>query len=101
MEKYNGWANYETWAVKLWLDNEYGMEGYIKDLAENFECTSGYELGEVIKNEIIETRLEEMNLPASLFTDLLNASLSRADWTEIGEAFWEDLDLDEEENEDE
>ena len=19
---YNGWANYETWAVKLWFDNE-------------------------------------------------------------------------------
>jgi hypothetical protein len=20
--KYNGWANYETWNFKLWLDNE-------------------------------------------------------------------------------
>jgi hypothetical protein len=19
---YNGWSNYETWAVKLWIDNE-------------------------------------------------------------------------------
>ena len=21
---YNGWKNYETWNVKLWLDNEQG-----------------------------------------------------------------------------
>ena len=21
---YNGWTNYETWAVKLWMDNEEG-----------------------------------------------------------------------------
>ena len=22
-EKYNGWANYDTWLVMLWLDNDY------------------------------------------------------------------------------
>lgn len=21
-DEYNGWANYETWAVSLWLDND-------------------------------------------------------------------------------
>jgi hypothetical protein len=20
--RYNGWTNYETWAVKLWIDND-------------------------------------------------------------------------------
>ena len=23
-QKYNGWTNYQTWAVKLWLDNDEG-----------------------------------------------------------------------------
>jgi hypothetical protein len=29
---YNGWANYETWNVALWIGNEYGLY----DLARNF-----------------------------------------------------------------
>ena len=24
-QRYNGWTNYETWAVKLWMDNEEGF----------------------------------------------------------------------------
>ena len=25
MTTYNGWTNYETWNVPLWIDNEYGL----------------------------------------------------------------------------
>lgn len=27
-KNYNGWANYETWLVKLWIDNEEGSSSY-------------------------------------------------------------------------
>ena len=31
--KYNGWTNYETWAVKLWIDNEQGTQLAWQDAA--------------------------------------------------------------------
>lgn len=26
---YNGWANYDTWNVALWFNNDYGMYAYV------------------------------------------------------------------------
>jgi hypothetical protein len=31
---YNGWTNYETWDVKLWLDNDYGLYSMIQEQAD-------------------------------------------------------------------
>lgn len=28
---YNGWSNYETWNVKLWIDNEEGSYDYWRE----------------------------------------------------------------------
>jgi len=28
-ETYNGWTNYQTWAVKLWMDNDEGAYRYL------------------------------------------------------------------------
>ena len=28
---YNGWTNYETWAVKLWIDNDEGTYTYWRE----------------------------------------------------------------------
>jgi len=33
---YNGWTNYETWAVALWIDNEEGSYYARQELAEPF-----------------------------------------------------------------
>ena len=33
-EKYNGFNNYETWVVKLWLDNSEGDYNYWQEAAE-------------------------------------------------------------------
>ena len=30
---YNGWKNYETWNVKLWIDNEEGSYRYWEEVA--------------------------------------------------------------------
>lgn len=33
-KEYNGWTNYETWLVKLWMDNEQGTQSYFQEQAE-------------------------------------------------------------------
>ncbi|NER31140.1 MAG: hypothetical protein F6J89_26845 [Symploca sp. SIO1C4] len=41
-QTYNGWTNYETWAVALWIDNDYGSHQYRKELSRNAEDCHQY-----------------------------------------------------------
>ena len=93
MSGYNGWNNYETWAAKLWLDNEAwsytevterAKETYSDDI-EEYEAR--YSFQSWLKNYVEEMMPE---LPASLASDLLSAALSEIDWYEIAQAYLAD-----------
>jgi hypothetical protein len=87
---YNGWTNYETWCVKLWLDNEEGSYLFMKDLAiqaaddhsdDKDDAVSA--MANQIKDHIEEfsPRLE------GLYADLLQAALSEVNWYEMAESY--------------
>lgn len=92
-EKYNGWKNYETWAVALWIDNEQSSQEYARELAEQSTTDSSISEGrtaEGVLADILKQWIEEKNPlaeTATLFTDLLNAALSEVDWYEIAEHY--------------
>jgi hypothetical protein len=93
-DTYNGWANYETWAVALWLDNDEGSYEWVRELARDaydHATESTYATrGECVAwslAEHLKEHHEECNpladAPATVFDDLLSAALSRVDWLEI------------------
>lgn len=87
-DRYNGWTNYETWAVALWLDNDEQSYRYWRrqvawrrrDEGDNQRVRA--DLAEQLKREVVDAApLDE----CSLYADLLNAAFSEVDWYEIVE----------------
>lgn len=85
MAKYNGWANYETWAVKLWMDNDHGLYSLIQEEKENYE-DQVHEFSEHL-SDLVEDMTPEVE---GMFSDLLNNALSKVDWYEIAESILND-----------
>lgn len=99
MADYNGWSNYETWAVKLWLDNEEPVYRYWQDRTRAVKASPTYE------NEFMDpARIPVFQLSEELKTwhedqlpelkgfaaDLLGAAFGDVNWTEIAEALLEE-----------
>jgi len=92
-DKYNGWANYETWAVNLWLSNDEPTYHETREL-----CRDGdeeYEGSQKLKSyveEETENLLEKFteNTFGGIISDIFHANLSLVDWAEIWKAFREE-----------
>lgn len=85
---YNGWTNYETWCVNLWMDNERGDHDHWRaratELAAELAVTEEmlpYHIGDQIKEEFEESN--PVADQASVWGDLMNAALSEVNWSEI------------------
>lgn len=94
-KRYNGWTNYETWAVGMFLDGNYTGEytyrevlsiaaDHLADSRENERDAddAAYTLAEALKDWFGEQLPE---LGASIAADLLGAAVSEVDWHELAE----------------
>lgn len=82
---YNGWVNYETWVVKLWIDNEqYDQERWL-EAAKTAESTRT--LADQMKDEYEEATPETVGV----WSDLLSAALGEVNWFEIAEHLQEEV----------
>lgn len=102
MNEYNGWHNYETWAVKLWIDNEEPSYRYWQEATRaawgdpeewdgesNRSRKARMALADQLKDEYAE------NAPEldGIYSDLLGAALSEVDWYEIADSMLTDAEL--------
>ena len=74
-KKYNGWTNYESWLVGLWLDNDEGSYTYWRDRAKQ---VSKRELAKELKSAH-----EDAVTVTGVFADLLNSALKSVNWEEV------------------
>jgi hypothetical protein len=108
-EGYNGWTNYPTWAINLWLSNDEELyeqaNEIVRDAGSRYNCAQALEAFADELNELAGTPTE--GFPA----DIYGWALGQVDWREIAEHWIEDNDIeldddgdyidpDDEENED-
>lgn len=93
-ERYNGWTNYETWCVKLHMDNEECSQRYwereTKEALRNFEGPedAADRLADYLK-DWHEEELAACKAPG-VYGDLLRAAMSEVNWHEIARNLVED-----------
>ena len=88
MTAYNGWTNYETWAVGMYLDGNYTGEGTYRaclQLIGGCVEDGGY-AADALKEWVEEEIGAETNdLANGIASDLLGAALSEVNWRELAE----------------
>ena len=100
---YNGWHNYETWLVNLWLSNDEGSYDHTREMARNAIAGVGRdeEYGKRIDpridmaDQLLEQHRDHPILEtASVLSDLLNSALQEGNWYEIADHWITDMKTD-------
>ena len=76
--EYNGWTNYETWLVNLWLTNDSCYYNELYEIVKNFNLDEQPEELEQYVRFITDT-----DNSIGIVGDLINSSLNRVEWGEI------------------
>lgn len=107
-QRYNGWTNYETWVVKLWIDNDQYTQNYwaneagecweqSEDKSPNQFMTRADNAKVLLADRLKDEHDSQSGHPVfkaadgSVYADLLNAALSEVNWYEIAQALLDDL----------
>jgi len=100
-DRYNGWSNYETWNLRLWIDNDQGLYGHWQEAAQTaFDDTDDDDDTATRKREAAEALAEQLGTDtadgaptcAGFYGDVLSAAIGAVDYREIAESIIEEVD---------
>lgn len=80
VQTYNGWTNYETWLVNLWMTNDERYYAQLCEIVASGDCLD--DQAEALEDFI---RFEYDGESSSIWADLINDSLAEVNWYEIVE----------------
>jgi len=83
MSDYNGWANYETWAVNLHLANDHGSYLLALEVAE--EHDDRHDLADAYEEMIRGWLAVGVEVMPDLAADLLIHAIDGVDWLELAD----------------
>lgn len=92
--RYNGWTNYETWNLALWIDNDHGSYEYWRDQARDaWRRTNEDEDTQARKDEATHALAQSLesetrdNAPAveGFYSDVLSVAIGSVNFYEIAE----------------
>ena len=84
-ERYNGWRNYETWAVNLWLTNDPFCYEQLMSIVQNPDTLGEQStaLREWIRHDQGDMADNAEPGVAGMYVDLLASAFDMVNWNEI------------------
>lgn len=91
-EKYNGWTNYQTWNLKLWIDNEQGSQQDWEERADRALASADGDkqaATHALSNELKDDTNENHPLrdTPSFYSDILQGAIDAVNYYEIAQGW--------------
>ena len=95
-ERYNGWTNYETWCLNIWIDNDQYLNErkaeLVREVTLHYDDKQVYELSLLLESMVEE--LKDNALEVGLLSDLLGGAIGKINFYELAEHYIEDFNED-------